>query len=208
MEQATVEPPATTALATRETASSACSTGKLSVAEIAALAARLDDGMLARLEATAKAPLPALSPCDDDHFAKCMRTLSILPRRGDDEVTAELRFAIFRKKLGAYPNEALSALVSEGLEIFRFFPTIAECVDLIGKVWRRNDEHTRARHLAQRRMRYEIERRFDEIMLALAQGEMDQAAIDALPERTKLIAYERGFLSRAEDGSFRAKPHR
>lgn len=166
--------------------------------------ARLDDRALATLETLATSPLPALPPCPDGEFVELIRSLTIMPRRSDDEVTGKLRVAIYKRKLGGYPHEALQFMVSTALDELNWFPTIAQCIDILGR-WERRDEAVQRQGSAASLVRAERRARFDDIMHALEQRELDQAAIDALPRRMREIGAERGFLRLHDDGVYRAR---
>jgi hypothetical protein len=168
-------------------------------------AVRLDDQALAMLTDMAASPLPALPPCPDGDFAELLRALTILPRRADDEVTGELRAKIYRRKLGGYSHDALKFMVSTVLDELDWFPTIAQCQAILAR-WERNDEAVHRQAAATNRARAERRARFDDVMRALERREMDQAAIDALPERLRVIGMERGFLRLHDDGVYRARP--
>lgn len=161
---------------------------------------RLDDRRMAELEAVANAPLPRPVPCDASHFAKCMRSLSLLPSRADDETKGELRLAIYQRMLGHHPNEAISYLVERALSELNWFPTPKQCLDILAD-WRAPvSEDRRRRDLAIRLIAGERRLRFEDAMAALERRELDGEALDALPQRWKLIAVERGFLRDTHDG--------
>lgn len=157
------------------------------------------------MEEVAAAPLPPLPPCEDGDFAELIRAMTILPRRADDEVTGELRNAFYRRKLRGYPHEAIKFMVSTVLDTLNWFPTIAQCLEIIGR-WERRDEAVQRKASAANLARAERQARFDDVMSALERREFDQQAIDALPLRMREIGVERGFLRLHDDGVFRARP--
>src|SRR5690349_1517654 len=108
--------------ATLETASTAHST----VALLATLPARLDDQMLAQVDAIANAQLPALAPSSEKHFSQCLKSLAILPRQSSDQAKGELMTRLYHRQLGHLPAAAMSYLVDHALKRCRWFPTIAE----------------------------------------------------------------------------------
>jgi hypothetical protein len=163
--------------------------------------ARIDDRQLAVLDAVAQAPLPALPRCDEDHFAKCMRTLATLPRQQSDEVKGELQFNLYRKMLGHHPAQALSFLCETALIECDWFPTIKQCLAILGR-WQRCDDAVQAKRLAEGLARRERQTRLDEARRALRNGTMDQAAIDALPERWRQIFETEALLWRHADGAY------
>jgi hypothetical protein len=171
----------------------------------ASLPARLDDAALALVEAVASAPLAPLPPCDGAYFQNCLRSLSILPRRGDDEVTGELRVSLYQRHLRHLPRAAMTYLVDQALIRCSFFPSIRECQEIAAE-WVRPEGKVRIG--AERLARREREARFDELMTRIGRGDIDQAEIDALPERTRMIAAERCLLLRGDDGAYRLRPDR
>lgn len=185
-------------VATTETVSPRHSTDSL---DLTALPARLDDRTLARVEAIATAPLPALPACDEVHFGRTLRAMAAaLPKRSSDDVSGELMVKVYQGRLGHFPRPAMTYLFNRVIDTCRWFPTVAECLEILSN-WERADEHTRRRDHARGRVSGEKELRMQEAMLALAAREMPQAAIDRLPERWKRIAEERGYL-RLVDGAY------
>jgi hypothetical protein len=162
---------------------------------------RLDDTMLARVEAIAAAPLPALQSCDEVHFGRTLRAMaSALPRRASDEVSGELMLKVYQGRLGGYSRQAMTYLFNHAIDTCRWFPTVAECLEILSR-WERSDEHSRRRDLARRAVANEKETRLREALMTLAAREMPQEQIDCLPEYWRKIAEERGYLKRA-DGKF------
>lgn len=170
-------------------------------------AVRLDDQALAMLEELAISPLPALPPCDEGDFAELLRSLTILPRRADDEVTGKLRAKIYWRKLGGHSHDALKFMVSTALDELDWFPTIAQCQAILAR-WERRDDAVARKASAANLARAERRARFDDVMRALERRELDQAAIDALPLRLRAIGAERGFLRLHDDDVYRARPLR
>ncbi len=169
-------------------------TGSSELVTVSSNVPRLDDQRMAELEAVANAPLPRPEPCDPAHFAKCMRSLSLLPSRADDETKGELRLAIYQRMLGNYPNGAISYLVETALAELNWFPSPKQCLDIL-RGWNAPiTEERRSRDLAANLIAREKRMRFEEAMEALERRELTGEALDALPQRWKLIAVERGFL--------------
>lgn len=114
------------------------------------LPARLTDAMMAALQNLADTPLPALHPCDERHFAQCLRVmLSVLPKRATDDVSGELFVEAYRRKLGKFSNDAISFMADKALERCKWFPTIHECLEILDD-WRRWDIHCQRRAKARR----------------------------------------------------------
>lgn len=195
------ELPAIVANVTIATDSSALSTGTGSSVS------RLNDRQLAEMEAVANLPAPSIPSCDEDHFEKSMRALAILPRRAEDAVTGELRFAIYRRMLGHYSKAAISYLVETALATLDWFPNPKQCLAILSG-WRDHDAvvHKHRTVMAAGAVRQERQARLNDVMGALDRRDLDQEHIDALPEQMKVIGAERGFLRLHDDGVYRARP--
>ena len=82
-------------------------------------------------------------------MSKILRTmLAVLPRRGSDDVSGELFVSAYQHKLGHLPNDAVSYIADKALETCKWFPTIAECLELLDG-WRRVDVFTKRKYAAQ-----------------------------------------------------------
>lgn len=167
------------------------------------LPARLSDTALATLETIASSPLPVLAPCDEAHFLQGLRILyASLPKRPTDKLSGKLMAEGYKLKLLHLPCEAIDHMVTIGLES-RFFPSIAECLEIVSR-WTRADAVMKAK--AEGRARAERHARLDETMRRFACGTVDQASLDAMPERTKQIAETRGFIRSDNQGGYRLRP--
>lgn len=167
--------------------------------------ARLDNRQLAHLVAVANSPLPVLPACEPAEFIKLMRSLTVLPSRGDDERKGKLRLSIYHRLIGRHPREAIAFMVERVLTTLEWFPSPKQCLDILAG-WSRRDDAVSDRDRAARHVRHEVRARFDALMLMLDRRELDQAAIDKLPLAIRDIAAERGFLRRHDDGVYRARP--
>ena len=171
------------------------------------LPARLNDTLLARVEAIATAALPALLPCDETYFGRALRAMdAALPKRSSDDVSGELMVAVYRRRLGDTPRDAMNYLFNRVIDTCRWFPTVAECLEILAG-WERSDDLTQRRNMARFRVRNEKKVRLGEAMMELAARTMPQADIDRLPEYWRKIAVERGYL-RMEGELFVARPDR
>lgn len=168
---------------------------------------RLNDQQLAVMEDLASLPSAAPTPCSDVDFAKLMRSLSILPSRADDEVTGKLRHGIYQRLMDQYPRAAIAFMVETAMKRFDWFPTPRQCLEILAE-WRDRDavEHKHRTTMAASAVRQEKQARLADIMDALDRRALDQAAIDALPQRVREIGAERGFLRLHDDGVYRARP--
>ena len=116
-----------------------------STADLRNLPERLNDQQLAMVTELANSPLPPLPICDEGHFLKCLRTmLAVLPKRATDELSGELLANAYRRMLGHHTKAEINFMTEMVLTRCKWFPTIAECVEILGE-WRRYDEHTEAR---------------------------------------------------------------
>ncbi len=186
---------------TDETASPEPSTALAVSISLAGLPARLDDRMLEMVRTIANSPPLRAEPCSTEHFAKCMRSLDILPRRNDDELTGELKVKLYWAKLRHVPNAGWSYLVSAALDQCQWFPTIAECQRIIAgwaQVGIGEERRKQARYLVQR----EMNARMDEAVARLATRTVPQDEIDAMPDQWKRVAAEKCFLWAWPDGRF------
>lgn len=126
-----------------------------------------------------------------------MVLLASLPKRVSDESDGALLIAAYKRMLGHHPAPAIDYLSAQALIRCKWFPTIAECSEIIGE-WKRRDD----RPLAALKVRQELQARFDETLAALQRRALSQAEIDALPERTKRIAADKAWLWAWPDGRF------
>lgn len=191
--------PAIMAGVTIETASNAPSIAK------ATATVRLDDQALAKAEALANSPLPALPPCDDGKFNQFMRTLATLARRASDDDKGELLVAIYRRMLGHYPRDALAFMVETAIVECDWFPSVKQCLEILSR-WKRNDGDVQSRSRAAVIVREEHRARFDEIMGALERREIDDNELGTLSIRMLKIAAERGYVRLNDDGFYRVRP--
>lgn len=163
------------------------------LATLQALPERLNDDQLALCQRVADLAIPAMTPVDDEHFTRCMRMLTVLPDRKGDDLTAELRIALYRRHFGSYPREAWSHLTERATLTCKFFPSPQECKAILDQ-WNRSDGPFRAHQLAQTRVRNELQLRFTDLVTRLREGKVTQQEVDALPERWKRILAVQGFV--------------
>lgn len=177
-----------------ETALPRPSTGDL---DLDNLPERLDDLTLAELEKIAAAPLPALLTCDERTFGQILRMmLAALPRRQADDISGELFVAAYERQLGHMSRPQAEYMMDKALRTCRWFPTIAECLELAGD-WRRRDAHTERQAAARRLLSREISaRQHDRTRWVLGGREdaMSQEGIDAMPEELRRLGLKCGAL--------------
>ena len=172
--------------------------------DLASLPPRLDDEMLERVTAIARTPLPDPEPANPRHFNQCLRVmLAVLPKRSSDDVSGELFVAAYQKKLGHYCDDAISFLADKAMERCQWFPTIHECIEIIGD-WRRNDEHTRRRANAQNIAgveRVQRERDNQDWRTKHNHFGITQAEVDGMSEQMKRIGLACHALMHDETGA-------
>lgn len=184
-----------------ETASNALSIDVWDL-DLTGVKGRLDDTMLAKVQAVAKSPLPALSPCDEPYFLKCLRTMKAsLPRRLIDDVSGELMAETYQQALGGKPKRAIGFLAAEAIKRCQWFPTIAECLTILAE-WERNDPASQIKAKAEVLARGEMQARLGDVLKVLERRDMPQAEIDALPDQWKRVAAEKCLLWAWPDGRF------
>lgn len=159
-------------------------------------------GMLREIRDSA---LPAPASSDEKHFAQCMKAMDILPRRQDDSISGAMRLALYRRHLEGFSDEALSYLTQQATRTCHWFPTIAECLDIL-KGWpnrnRDAERQEKAGHLYQR----ELNARMDETMARLERRELTDSEANDLPEFWKRVAVEKGYLRKMKDDTHRVWP--
>jgi hypothetical protein len=191
-----------------ETDFSARSTVSLDLNRLRNLPARLDDETMGDLQAILACAEPPAEHCDAKVLSQVMRSLSILPRKADDEVTGDLRVALYRRMLGPYPTPVISFLCEEVLRRCRWFPSIAECIEIIADFPGGATDLAKAKQIAAARIRFETQARFEEAMAKLKARVMPQRDIDALPPFWRKAGETSGFLKVDPDGRYVARPER
>jgi hypothetical protein len=161
--------------------------------------ARLTDEELAALDAIVAAPLPPMAGTDERFLAQCLRMMSTLPRRKDDDVGGTLRVRAYQIAIGSYPKLAIEFMVVEALRTCQFFPSTSECLAILER-WKRNDDAVRQRLRAKAAIMHERQARFDETMTAIADGMLDRDEINALPSSWLSVAETRSLIRMDDDG--------
>jgi hypothetical protein len=165
---------------------------------------RLTDAQIETAKEIAERPLPALPRCEERHLAKCLRImLAVLPKQNTDGLGGELFVEAYMRQIGHYPNEAISHLADRATASCRWFPTIAECLDILSS-WRRNDlakrEQDQARHLLnrERNLRW-VERQPPPPVLP----DLTQAEVDAMNPTMLRLGLGCGAIEQDDDGNYR-----
>lgn len=155
------------------------------------------------VERIAAEPLPTLSPCGEKHFATCLRLmLAVLPKQNTDDLGGELFVGAYRRQLGEWPNEAISYLTERVTATCKWFPTIAECLEIL-RTWKRNDDAVMRKRKAQSLAYRERDARRTESMPEINTEPLTQAHVDALPDSLRNIGLTLGYLVKDADGTVR-----
>lgn len=158
------------------------------LSDLERLPARLTDTELSALKEVASAPLPLPAACDDLHFAQCFRLMSaVLPKQSKDELDGKLFVAAYRRILQEYSRDAISYLTEEAMRNCRWFPTIAECLQIL-ESYRRDDDDTRFKAAIHARINQENRHRWEEERQAeldrppvIVRNQLTQEDVDCLP---------------------------
>jgi hypothetical protein len=127
-----------------------------------------------------------------------------LPRRGADDLSGELLVAAYRRSLGHHPKDVISYLSQYAVDHCKWFPTIAECREIIDK-WERRDEHVIRHRRAKLAADRERQTRFNELMAKLSRRELTDDQVNALSDYQKRVGETRSYLWRNADGSYRVR---
>jgi len=175
--------------------------------DLTTLPARLDDATLAMVQEIADSPLCRPEPCSERHLGQCLRVMqAVLPKRNADEITGELFVAAYIKKLLPYPQDQISYLADQAMERCKWFPTIAECIEIMAG-WRRVDDATQRQALASRLAANERhERRREAPATRWPRPAFTQATVDALPDPLVSIGLGCGALVKDASGKIVPAP--
>lgn len=153
------------------------------------------------LQEIADAPLPPPAACDDLHFAQCFRLLSaVLPKQSKDELDGKLFVAAYKRILQNHSRDAISYLTEEAMSTCRWFPTIAECLNIL-EGYQRNDDDTRFRAAVNSRLVQERHQRWEDERKARAErppvivrNQLTQDDVDQLPSYLVKLGLSLGTL--------------
>ena len=190
--------PALTGVVVEQTDSRSLSASAPSAIDLNALPARLDDRMLAEVDQIARAPLPALPRCPEKRFFQAMFYLGAnLPSKSVDEASGELRAQAYIRILGHLPQEQISYLTAEALKRCKWFPTISECLEIVGE-WRRGDLAEKSKAIAL--VRRERDARWSDLCRKVRTGEMSKSEIEALPFEIRVRLDTENYIRINADG--------
>lgn len=127
--------------------------------------------------------------------------LAVLPKRSQDDLSGELFVAAYQRKLGDRSNAAISFLADKAMERCQWFPTIAECLDILSE-YRRSDA-VLTKWLDLRRIVSSEEKKRELEGLRFRNNraaELTQEDVDAMPDYLKRIGVASGALMVNEKG--------
>ena len=188
----------TDATASKKPATALSTQPKATLAELRAMTLPLAPSQLSLVKRLAE-HCPVDEPCDEVHFAKCLRLLATLPRRTGDELTGELLLALYRRMLGHHTAGAINFLTEAALAKCKWMPTVAECLTILER-YRRDDEPMRIHLAAGSLLLRDRQAKYDGVMQQLAGQRLSRAEIDALPESWRRAAVTYGHLRPTQDG--------
>ena len=193
--------------ATNQTGQWLTSKDSLGLAQITSLPDRLTDGMMDQLRAVISCPIPEIEAVTPDYLNKAMMAmLAVLPRQGKDAATGAMMIKQYVLKLGKHPKGAIDHLWSASIDRLRWFPTVAECNEIISEWVSRSQELKHAKSIAESKIAREKDLRLRDAIDLLRSGKAVQADVDSYPERWKALAAEQGYLWRLKDGSYLIRP--
>lgn len=174
-----------------------------SLTRLANLPKRLDDQTMMELRAICACPTPKPEPASPYYVDECITILlTSLPKRAHGEDDGEILNRTYRAALKHYSARSLKYLAKRALAKCKWFPTIAECMEIIGEYQGDGEAFGALKVGAEARIRRELNIRMDEAVAAMARRELGQDEIDALPDLTKRVATEKGYLWKWPDGRF------
>lgn len=136
--------------------------------------------------------------------------LAVLPRRNSDDLGGELFVAAYQKMLGSYPKAAVSFVTEQALARCKWFPTIAECLEIMTE-WRRSDKPYLAwnerKITSTRLIRAEMEQRAADQRFANS-SYLTQDQVDRMLPHVVAMAIECGNVVLDDSGKPILKPGR
>ena len=163
--------------------------------------------MMESLRAVIACPIPEIEPVTPDYLNKAlMAMLAVLPRQGKDAASGAMMVKQYVLKLGKHPKGAIDHLWSASIDKLRWFPTVAECNEIISEWVSRAQELKHAKSIAESKIAREKDLRFRDALDMLRSRKASQEDVDAYPERWKAYAAEQGFLWKLKDGSYLIRP--
>lgn len=162
---------------------------------------------MGQLQAVIDCSAPEHSPCDPEHLNKAlMGMMAVLPRQGKDATTGALMVEQYIRKLGNHPKGAIDYLWSKSIDRLKWFPTIAECNEIVAEWMLRAKTIVHAKSIASSKIRHENDLRFRDMVDRLRARQVEQGAVAGLPDAVKRQAVEQGYLWLLKDGTYLIRP--
>lgn len=163
--------------------------------------------MMDQLRAVISCPIPEIEPVTPDYLNKALMAMfAVLPRQGKDAATGAIMVKQYVLKLGKHPKAAIDYLWSASVDRLRWFPTVAECNEIIAEWVCRTQELKHAKSIAESRISREKDMRLRDAIDDLRVGRATQEEVDSYPARWKAMAAEQGFLWALKDGTYLIRP--
>lgn len=162
------------------------------------LPVNLSDEKMTELALIANQPSSALPPVERDDFAKIMHSMAaVLPKRNMDDATGQAMLAVYYRMIGDNPRPAIAYLAQQAINTCKWFPTVAECKELLAG-WKAPPPPQPA---ARKAIADEMQARLDRDMDCLKAGSVSQETIDGWPRRWRQVGWTLGYLD--ADGHLR-----
>lgn len=162
---------------------------------------------MASLEVVASSPLPRLEPAPREHVDRCLAFMEAsLARRQQEGLSGDLFVATYRRMLGHLTKEAISFVTEEAIATCKWFPTVAECLEIAKRFVQPEHPFRAVRDMARGKLNVERNMRFREAMAAVESDEMSDEQITALPERWRGMFAEMGLVWALRDGTYTRRP--
>lgn len=130
--------------------------------------------------------------------------LAALPRRQADDISGELFVAAYQRQLAHLSEPQVQFLCDRALQTCRWFPTIAECLEIVGQ-FRRDDEAVHRKRRASTLVAREKNSRWYDRQewRRLKTPEMTQEMVDAMSPEMKRMGITCGALYEDSEGVVR-----
>lgn len=155
----------------------------------------ITDSECAELRAMALAMPPEQVPVSHSELAKQLQFIrATLPTQNSDEVSGQMRTAVYARILGGYTKDALSYMTERVCRELDWFPTPRQCLAILADYRPPASRKDKALLLCANH----TQAKFDEWIETLRNG--GAVDLDGKPERWLRIATERGYLRHTEAG--------
>jgi hypothetical protein len=154
-----------------------------------------DEECAALREWAENTPVAVQPPATNDQIAKHLAFMaSALPAKGVDDLTSQMRFAVYTSLLGGTSNKALAHMARRACETLDWFPTPRQCLDLIAEYRPLEPDQDVALRLCQDYTTEQFEGWITNVI--------DGQPIGDVPEQWMRIAVEQGAMRRLGDGRY------